>query len=74
MKNILFFVLALSVCLHASCVADMEWEEGDSNKNIKVRFDLRTADAVRSSISPDEDVVDDFNVYVYFGQRRLRFD
>ena len=65
MKNILFFVLALSVCLHASCVADMEWEEGDSNKNIKVRFDLRTADAVRSSISPDEDVVDDFNVYVY---------
>lgn len=64
MRGLLYCVFLIS-CMLASCVCECLEVEGESSGVYAVRFDLRQQGLSRGSISPDESVIDNFNIYVY---------
>ena len=66
MRNIFLFALLTAVCFLQSCVDELDCNCDDlAAESVRVSFDFKSADLTRSSIFPDEDKVNDFNVFVY---------
>lgn len=65
MKKILFAVLVMCLLFFVGCLRELEPVDCSVPENVRVSFDIRSSSALRSSISPDEDNVNDCNVYIY---------
>lgn len=65
MRGKVFAMLLMVSAVITGCVAEEEFQECCHNGEVAVYLDLMTKDSVRSSISPDEDSIDEVNVYVY---------
>lgn len=64
MRGLLCGVLLMS-CVLVSCVGESLLEDQDGAGLCTVRFDLRQQGVSRGSVSPDESVINDFNIYAY---------
>ena len=62
MKKILFAVLVMCLLFLVGCLRELEPVDCSVPENVRVSFDIRRSSALRSSISPDEDNVNECNI------------
>lgn len=65
MRCIVLCLVLMFCALVSSCIDETLFDDSLQTELVKVQFDTRLSGTVRSSISPDEHEVNDFNVYVY---------
>lgn len=65
MKGIRMLVFCIAALLSDSCQNELKCNAGKQEDEMDVRFVVKTPSGVRSSISPDEDRVEDVNLYVF---------
>ena len=65
MRCVFFLAVIVQICLFTSCIGELELDEGKVPDIARVSFDFGKDGMTRSSISPDETVACNYNIYVY---------